>query len=364
MANASQMILQLVLLAAWTCLSDTPVNQKNVFFARFFPTHEAYEAIAISTLLLFSPGLLEALQSPTPPAIEFFKSLPHNWTKDWGVYVLVLEKAGERARIYVGSATNADEGLRSRYRAYKSEVVLPRWVEASMDEGFIITHKGILCRMPLPSAVDVPAFRLFVLILEGWFAYAFWAMRNSNGSLKDWGMGHTCLWDRSTLEYDGLCGHCALNEGITGDFDLTAKEIEHKASKRKEAKRIRAHKDHVKNMEHDYEGYRARLHLSAAKTRAKHPGIEKRRSKKKRDKAKADKRWYCKICDMAFRDKHDLRRHEDGDKHFEKVNGHKRYQCVPCQQSFFDKKNFNKHMSSKRHLVGVAAAERKHSQSV
>jgi hypothetical protein len=43
---------------------------------------------------------------------------------------------------------------------------------------------------------------------------------------KDYGMAHICRWDREDLDYDGLCTHCCMNEGVSGNFELSAEQLE------------------------------------------------------------------------------------------------------------------------------------------
>ena len=55
-------------------------------------------------------------QSPTAPTIAYFKGLPLHLDKLWAVYLLVLEKAGQRPRIYIGSGTASETGVKTRVR--------------------------------------------------------------------------------------------------------------------------------------------------------------------------------------------------------------------------------------------------------
>jgi hypothetical protein len=215
-----------VLSITWTCLSDTPFNQKNTLFARFFTSQAVFEEVASTASLVFSPGLFEVLQGATPPTIQFFKSLPTDTSSRWGVYVIVLEKPSCRSRIYIGSGTNSIGGVRSRLKQYDDGLLLPRYIEYALDEGYTIVHKGLLCWIPKPTAATQPVNRLLFVALEATFAYIFWAMRTRT---RDYGMGHICLWDRNTLEYDGCSSHCCLNEAILGDFDLSAEQLETQA---------------------------------------------------------------------------------------------------------------------------------------
>jgi len=55
--------------------------------------------------LTFADGLFETLRSANPPTIAWLKSLPTELEKRCAVYLLVLEKAGSRPRVYIGSST-------------------------------------------------------------------------------------------------------------------------------------------------------------------------------------------------------------------------------------------------------------------
>ncbi len=57
--------------------------------------------------------------------------------------------------------------------------------------------------------------------------------RTPNG--EDYGMSRMCPWVISPLPYDGLCSYSSLNKCIPGDFNLTAKELEIKAARVKQA---------------------------------------------------------------------------------------------------------------------------------
>jgi hypothetical protein len=154
--------------------------------------------------------------------IQYFKGLPADFSKRWAIYLLVLEKDNCWPKVYIGSGTNGTEGVSSRIGQYRRLELLPRYLGKALDEGHTIVHKGLLCWCSIPNAALQPMFRLLFLILEAAFSYMFWAMK---AVTKDYGMVHICLWDRNTLEYDGLRSHYYL-QGVSGDFKLSAKEIE------------------------------------------------------------------------------------------------------------------------------------------
>lgn len=53
-------------------------------------------------------------------------------------------KLGERTRVYIGSATRRDGGIQGRWADYENRIHLPRYVAEALDEGFEITHMGLL----------------------------------------------------------------------------------------------------------------------------------------------------------------------------------------------------------------------------
>jgi hypothetical protein len=75
-SGATELQFVLLVLAVWACLTDTPFNQKNTLFARFFPSLEDLENIASAASIVFARCLFEVLMATTPPTIQFFKSLP------------------------------------------------------------------------------------------------------------------------------------------------------------------------------------------------------------------------------------------------------------------------------------------------
>jgi hypothetical protein len=77
---------------------------------------------------------------------------------------------------------------------------------------------------------------------------------------KDYGMAHVCLWDRTSLEYDGLCSHCCLNEGTPRDYELSAEQLEalsvEKNEKRKTDQREISSNWDYQQMATNYDGSR------------------------------------------------------------------------------------------------------------
>ncbi|KAK3347391.1 hypothetical protein B0H65DRAFT_460369 [Neurospora tetraspora] len=70
----------------------------------------------------FARGVPTLLNNPTPPTIEFLKSLPNDFSsQEWGIHVLVLEALGSNIKptIYVGSSAN-HKGIKARIRMHQT----------------------------------------------------------------------------------------------------------------------------------------------------------------------------------------------------------------------------------------------------
>ncbi|KAK4935417.1 carbamoyl-phosphate synthase (glutamine-hydrolyzing) cpa2 [Elasticomyces elasticus] len=359
MAFQDTALFQVVILAYWTCLNDTHFNAKNPLFARFFTSEEDLNTIAAATSLMFCPGLWEVIHATTPPTIEWFKGLPtcNSLWLIWGVYLLVLEKDGCRPLIYIGSGTSAMCGVIVRFKQYDDLFLLPLRLEEALEMGYIIVHKGLLCWIDLPTAAQVPVYRLLFHVLEATFSYMFWAMYAKNG---DYGMGHIRLWDREAMEYDGLCSHCCLNEGIRGDFDLTAEQLEaqaiEKEKKRLELKKENATNHHYKQMAENYDEYITQANERVQKSRANNPEKHKETQNLRAQKAIENNTHHCDLCNLSFTTKLSLKNHLESAKHLRKAKeSDNPFRCAPCNLGFHNKSNLNRHEKSDRHRKAVAA---------
>jgi hypothetical protein len=353
--------LQLVLLISWTVLSDTPASQKHKYFVRFITSQAILEEIASTTSLVFAPGLFDVLQAAAPPTIKYFKTLPTEITKRWAVYLLVLEKLECRPKIYIGSGTEGRRGVQDRFTHYNSGLVLPPWVERALHDGYRITHKGLLAWNDLPTPALQPMLRLLFLALEAAFSYMLWAMRTV--TTKDYGMAHICLWDRDTLEYDGLCSHCCLNEGIPGDFELSAEELEvlavEKNEKRKADQKEISSNWHFKQVAENYDEYRE------GKNENKRKWIATQDPAELREKANAHAAkhmkihtYYCQLCKVALGESHALKRYNESQGHLRKAEdlAKKAHVCTLCSWASDKLGHYNEHLQSKRHVKMAAAA--------
>lgn len=220
-----------VIWAIWLCWSAlflTPNALKNLDQLKIFHTPRRIKETFLRTNLHFAPGLLHAMQSKSPPSMDFFKDLPLPLVPCWAVYLLVLEKEHCLPKIYIGSATHLRRGALHRLHQYNARDALPLFVAQALDDGYNISHIGFLCWADIPSfAAQVPTRALF-LILETVFSLLLWPMVSRT---KHYFMPRLCPWPVSDLRYGGLCTHFSINEGIVGidehdDEDLSAEQIE------------------------------------------------------------------------------------------------------------------------------------------
>jgi len=334
---------------SWKCLSLTPVAMKNGTLALIFPTLQVLEQVMLSSHFTFAPGLLDVLQSKSPPTIAYFKSLPLHLVKLWAVYLLVLEKANHRPKIYIGCGTECRSGVSTRMSQYGREVNLPKYVRRALDDGYVISHKGLLCWAPLPTASKKIPLRALFLIVEAVFTLYFWAMVSRK---KDYTMPPLCPWSLDSLEYDGCCGHFSLSEKIDGQVAyLTPEQIDAVDSDRK-----------LQNSRRD------------AKKRG--PVKTSISSKKRRENALAQKKFSCDLCNVFFGAKNQLRNHKLTQKHIDNVDGVIRtvknprskarmaenfaagkYHCSTCNYTASTQQKLNNHLKTPKHRNQVNLAQ-------
>jgi hypothetical protein len=312
---------------------------KNLGLDHVFPSQEGMKAVMESSSFEFAPGLLGALTSRTGPTIAYFKTLPLHLEKLWAIYLIVLEKAGHRPRIYIGSGTCSETGVRKRINTYnrrsKNGVLdsgIPQYVETSLQEGYAITHQCLLAWTDLPLASERFHLRCFFLILETVFALMLWAMKSRT---KDYFMPALCPWLVESLTYDGCCTHFSINEGVTGMAeDLPPDEINRLAAEKK-------------------------LENGRKYTAAKGPGVHVAQSKASRDKAMEEQKHVCDVCVRAFPNQYKLTAHLGRRIHAKKVQQKaegfvqlkKKNWCEPCQYEAADRTRPKKHLNGQHHFA-------------
>jgi hypothetical protein len=268
MAPVFAQIFAVVLSLTWANLSMT--YKPNPMHGRFLSSKDIVSGIMSAASLSFAPGLFEALDSQVAPSIAFFKSLPNDFRKRWGVYVIVLEKEGCAPKVYIGSGTGWASGVWTRIMCYIRGDQLPVNVLKALRDGFTITHKGPLVWAPMPPAEEKPTIRLLFIALEAMFHFVFWSMASKTAK-NHWVMKAMCPFDFEDLEYDGCNTHNPLYEQPFGDYDLSPEErkaheeemyerqLNDKRTRREQAK------------QEDPEAYREEIVAQGRKWRADNP---------------------------------------------------------------------------------------------
>ncbi|KAM0554127.1 hypothetical protein ACHAPJ_006926 [Fusarium lateritium] len=340
-------VLEFLVWLCWAMLSLTPNCMMNPVFDQIFPDPEVTEAKLYASPLRFVDGLLDVLQSQAAPSLSFFKGLPSDFSSRWGIYVLVLEKTDYRPRIYIGSGTAVKGGVMKRIGQYRRRETEPFYVSQALNEGFTVTHCGLLCWSPIPDLTRVASLRGLYLLLEAAFTLWFWPIVSQT---KDYGMPRLSPWS-DAREYDGCCNHFSLTEGAHGiESDLTPEQADViKAVRRRKAREF------TDSQPIAYR--RARNNKS---------------SKKRREAVLASKKYFCDACQLVFDTPSRKKRHEARKAHLDKVAGitrvgdplkaerhrkniaTKRYYCRFCDYAAGDQSTLNDHLTSKRHLQKAA----------
>ena len=317
-----------VLSLAWVCLSTTNRALKNLQLDEIFPTECAMEKIMHISPLQYASGLLQTLQSSTAPTISYFKTLPLFIDKLWAVYLLVLEKDGERPRIYIGSGTGSTAGVRTRMNNYNQRARnMPYYVESSLKAGYAITHKCLLVWTALPLPSDRYKLRCLFLVLETIFTLCFWAMKSQT---NDYYMPALCPWPRHSFTYDGCCTHFSINEQIAGHNEDASPE---------DINRVAAERKRVKNR------------LYTANKGPKHKAYTKAYG----EKALAEQRYKCTVCNLSFRSNALLLKHLKTPIHNRKAAGIPNrpktmsFWCEACQHAAPSAKRLDTHLKGPRH---------------
>ncbi|KAF4986302.1 hypothetical protein FDECE_16023 [Fusarium decemcellulare] len=359
----------------WACIS-APIN-KNRLYDHVFPDQGTLAAaFAASLVTVGCPNFLSTVQEDEPPTTEFFYNLPSDGEGRWGVYALVLEKPGAISKVYVGSGTESRRGVISRWRTYDRFDVstMPRYVFSAVHkEGYKIAYKGLLAFAPIPTAADIPRFRLLFVAIEATFSFLFWAMKSET---KDYGIGAHCPWPQSSFSYRGLCGNNAMIEGVNGNFDLTAEQLEALAAedrRRRNAFSVTYRQaamvddpDRRLGLEREY-GARYRLkHADEVDARLKTyvaENLDTVRKTKTRSaaKVKESKKYSCTMCGVSCSTPWELKRHNDSRRHKRNVKKAalgvtKPYRCDICGYATEVLGSLTRHLAGKLHLKRAAKA--------
>ncbi|KAI5276189.1 ATP synthase subunit alpha [Aureobasidium subglaciale] len=302
---------------------EAPGWYKNPIYNAIFYRKAAFDRITRLAPLTLAPGLPRQMFSLLPPVESFFKSLPLPSGKFWAIYAHRLKKPGVKGyKMYFGSATEVAEGYKKRLRDYRpgKERLLPRMVRTALRNGYVITHSGLLCWMPIPLARDVPRVRAFMKVIEATLTCMFFVQTKN---IEEMYWSHIFPWLRADVEYGPLCSHSALKEGNMGEHRISYKRLEDMHSIRTSRRVVlmrgygRAHTR--RQLKKDAAGFRKMKAENAMKTYNKDPiaGASKQRDRKAA--AIASGRFPCGPCGRNFDSPSALAKHQGTDRHAAKV---------------------------------------------
>ncbi|KAF2417225.1 hypothetical protein EJ08DRAFT_84066 [Tothia fuscella] len=354
--------LDLMVRLTWVALT-IPVY-KHSLFDQVFPDKDALSELCGAADLSLSPGVSEAIHAATPPPISFFRGLPSDGRHVWGVNVLVLKKSGAPPALYIGCGTEATRGVVSRFQGYdgKDACTMPKQVIKAFAEGYKIVHKGLLLTAPLPSAANVPRYRLLSVSMEAALSFLFWSMHSRK---PDHFMISLCPRPLSSLSYDGLCSHSPLREGPLGNFDLSAEQLEAIATVAAERARVRfnAYLSNYRKVERALhpEKVKERKRKQHAKKMANFPDKHRTKIAKYCKTVLASEEFFCDLRGIPCRAKYDFERHMNSDRHQRnvaqaKAGVVKNFKCTLC--GYYAKANhlLLRHNGSKKHQKKIAEA--------
>ncbi|KAJ0339643.1 hypothetical protein COL922a_004190 [Colletotrichum nupharicola] len=214
-------------------LLSSPARGDKPIWGYFAPNIKTFEAICGQHPLKFTDNMYEVLMAKRPPTLDFFRTLPkpNKSNPVWGVYTILMEKANHPAKLYVGSGTNADHGVVTRLRDYKRETLLPQLVLKALQEGYSISHAGLLCWYAMPKPGQAPIARLRVITVKATMAFVFFAGRPCKMDVL-W--DDMLPWTRDEVSWQPLCTQTAFLEKPPGDLDMSEEELESYNTQRRE----------------------------------------------------------------------------------------------------------------------------------
>ena len=363
MVLSATSLADMVVVLVWTAMSLSIGNNKHPVYNKVITCQDVLAQLLASVPVTFCDSLMDVLKAEQPPPLSFFKQLPAAVTGTWGVYLVLLEKAGCPPSIYVGTGTDAKTGVAARLQSYtrntfSSRKYVPRNVVAALEDGYSITYTGLLVSAPIPGPTDVLPTRLLFLALEAMFTFALWAVKCKTDI--GFSMVEMCLWDRHNLPYNGLCSHNPLSESPPGDWTLSDAEMEAMAAEFKERRRVYIKEYHEKAKRDDPEQFLAEKRAQRKLYVARHPDKAAASDKRTRVKALKEKRHYCVVCDYAANTSASLRKHLNTEKHLDNAAGVVKvvpvWRCNICHHTFQRNAGLQYHLKTQRHRDAAALA--------
>jgi hypothetical protein len=150
------------------------------FYAALTPKPE-FDQLCAECPISFAPGLIDVLESDSPPKITFFQSLPAVDLDEyyWAVYGNTFSDGSSEFLFYIGSGTDAEYGVRARIPVYFNRVEdkPPVNIKTAFDDGAELEHCGLLCWARLPRPSLVPRARARFVAVEALFTTLFFASK-------------------------------------------------------------------------------------------------------------------------------------------------------------------------------------------
>lgn len=370
-----------------TVTVETPGWGASIVYKSVLAPDEAtYDEICSFTPLEFAPGLLGVLKSSTPPSFQFFTTLPDVpvGRKIWGDYAVCLVKPGSRPKLYFGSGTNAQSGVKGRFSNYDLRNMLPVKINEALQEGYTIVHRGLLCWGDIPPPAQAPRVLTRILALEGFFTFMFF--RGIEHELEHLWTSFM-PWTRDQVEWDPLCTHTCLTERPRG-VELSEEQLEQQAAFRKARTAAISKKFEDKERATDLQAHLAR------KAREKLAWTNRNKEKVLetaagvRARAKASNKHRCDTCNLSLASPLALEKHLDTAAHKKQVSiaagtyiqepdtpevarakarmadKKKRmaFACAICDRRFAVRSHLIRHNKSLKHLAKVQAASKSSSK--
>lgn len=324
----------------------------------------------------FAP-LVSDMQTDKPINLDYIKTNTlEDRTDTLGVYVIVMEMPGSRPAIYIGSGTSSVGGIRRRLAHYRnphchtSWKLLPPRVKDRLNEGYTISHIGVLCETPSQYDPDnVTIFKSFVLVVETMMCSLLWTFQRLPEHEDAPAIPHMCPWALPSF-FDGLNARAAWIESTnkghrTSTFILTDEQYKALEAEAK-AKVARILEKRYAFLEENDPEYLAMIRHSATKMAWKRAHYQKKkRTIRKQDQAlrarkKVDKVFYCDTCHIPFCELHALTRHLGTAKHAAIKNGSyipPGNWCDACRKAWANSADLTSHYKTQEHEDNVAARE-------
>ncbi|KAJ4372404.1 Alpha subunit of the F1 sector of mitochondrial F1F0 ATP synthase [Neocucurbitaria cava] len=309
---------------------DAPEWYINPGFKAVLGNPESAAALSAATPLQFASGLIESLDSGTPPSLDFFMSTPTPKGKFWGVYAVLLTKEGCEPALCIGSGTDALQGCITRLRHYQDKKcnILPRFVRLYYDRGYELAHIGLLCWSPIPPVAMVPRARCRFLSLEGAFTNLFFS---AHPNVMDPMWLGVVPWSRDDVLWLPLNSHSPFNEGVDGikftEEELLLCEVERKRRAKEHSKKAYAKNAAKMRAQYDLEraqditAFRLKKSIQAISWVGRNRSKVNQMYRRSKQKALEEQRFHCGACNKAFADSAKLGRHLKTDRHNRMVSG-------------------------------------------